>query len=282
MSENTAPAKEFHIEVSRPGVAIVDLLGDETGLARDLIIDAIDKGALWQGFKGKPDRLRDSDAKAQANSMLHLYYNPVVLDEQPRQAQLIEDLKDYSIWYKPYGMRSQGSRWSDHCTLYRWAALHLTPARPAFIVHRLDRAATGLILIAHNRKTAAQLAELFQQRAIDKHYQAIVHGKFPRKPEKYSIKSDIDGKPAISHVRRLDFAPDSKRSLLEIHIETGRKHQIRRHLSGMGFPVVGDRLYGRAGDKENLALTAVSLSFTCPISGWRRSFELDDALRPKL
>ncbi len=54
----------------------------------------------------------------------------------------------------PYGMLSQGSKWSDHCTIARFAQQHLTPERPVFIVHRLDRAATGLILIAHSKKTS--------------------------------------------------------------------------------------------------------------------------------
>ena len=62
------------------------------------------------------------------------------------------------------------------------------------------------MLIAHSKEAAAKLADLFQQRAIDKRYQAIVHGKFPAKPTKNTIESEIDNKHAISHVRRIVFA----------------------------------------------------------------------------
>ena len=97
------------------------------------------------------------------------------------QALLIEDLIDYSVWYKPYGMLSQGSKWSDHCTIARFAQKNLSNERPAFIVHRLDRAATGLILIAHSKKAAKALSSLFENRTIEsnsleKFYQIIVHG----------------------------------------------------------------------------------------------------------
>ena len=274
--------QEFHIPVEENGEEIISLLEKQTGLGSEIIRDAFIKGALWQGLKGKPKRLRDMEAKTIAGSTLFFNFNPKVLAEVPLPARLIEDLNDYSIWYKPFGMLSQGSRWSDHCTIYRWAEQHLEPLKPAFIVHRLDRAATGLILLAHTNKAAAKLAALFQQRQIDKRYSCIVHGKYPAKPEQRKIDLAIDDKPAISFVRRMEFDPETKRSLLEVSIDTGRKHQIRRHLSATGFPVVGDRLYGREGDSEDLQLTATQLSFICPLDGTMRAFKLPDDLVPKL
>ena len=282
MANEKPTGQEFHIDVAETGTPVITLLQQSSSLSLETLRDAVFKGALWLGIKGKPKRLRDADAESIGNSTLHLYYNPAVINEEPAEARLIEDLQDYSVWYKPFGMRSQGSRWSDHCTIYRWAETHLEPERPALIVHRLDRAATGLLLLAHSKEAARKLADLFQRRQIEKQYQCIVHGKFPAKPEERKISNDLDGKTAISFARRLKFSPAAKRSLVEIRIETGRKHQIRRHLSDIGFPVVGDRLYGRDGDKEDLMLTAISLSFVCPLSGWKRSFELPEKLRPKL
>ncbi|RKZ94879.1 MAG: RNA pseudouridine synthase, partial [Gammaproteobacteria bacterium] len=64
------------------------------------------------------------------------------------------------------------------------------------------------------------------------------------------------------------------RSLLDVTIETGRKHQIRRHSAELVYPVVGDRLYGKEGDTEDLKLTAYFLAFECPYSHTQKSFNL--------
>ena len=72
-------------------------------------------------------------------------------------------MKTTSIWYKPYGIYCQGSKWGDHHTIHRMAEQQLQ--RPCFIVHRLDRATTGLVIVAHKKKIAAALAALFAQTA---------------------------------------------------------------------------------------------------------------------
>ena len=79
-----------------------------------------------------------------------------------------------------------------------------------------------------------------------------------------------------------EYSASQNRSLLDIRIETGRKHQIRHHLASMDFPVVGDRLHGRDQQGDNLQLTACSLSFCCPLSGESRHYQLPEPLLPKL
>ena len=97
-----------------------------------------------------------------------------------------------------------------------------------------------------------------------------------------TIDKDIDGRQAVSHVQRLEFDPAKNRSLLDVAIETGRKHQIRIHLSESGFAVVGDRLYGDQDDKQDLQLCAVSLAFTCPLKKEKRQFLLPKEFAPVL
>ena len=206
--------------------------------------------------------------------------------DTPVEAQLIADEGSYSIWNKPSGMLSQGSKWGDHCTIYRWAEKQLKPERPAFIVHRLDRAASGLIIIAHKKKMAAQFAEMFQKHEIKKHYHAWVEGDFSARVSKDNpvviITENIDDKNAESHVRLLKVVAiegsNQQESLLDVEIKTGRKHQIRRHLAGIGYPIVGDRLYGlEDGSKEkirDLQLNAVFLSFQCPETGQLHEYSL--------
>jgi len=274
--------QEFHLAISaatadqRPS----QLLAGVSGLSQATLKDAMHKGAVWLTHAGHTRRLRRQKPRLAAGDQLHLYYDARVLAQEPPQAQLLVDEGDYSVWYKPPGMRSQGSKWSDHTTLTRWSELHLQPQRPAFLVHRLDRAARGLMLIAHSKSMARQLAALFEQRRVEKRYRVIVQGEFPLKPAEQVFTAPVDGKPAHSSARRLAFAPATGRSILEVRIETGRKHQIRRHLAEAGFPVVGDRLHGEGLQQDDLQLAAVSLAFTHPGSGESKHYALPQDLWP--
>jgi tRNA pseudouridine32 synthase/23S rRNA pseudouridine746 synthase len=146
-------------------------------------------------------------------------------------------------------------------------------------VHRLDRAASVLILLAHDKKAAAALAALFERRELKKSYRVTVHG---RTPAVLTLSEALDERAAVTHFRTLAYQQAADCSLLDVTIETGRKHQIRRHLAAAGFPVVGDRLYGRAGDCPDLQLTARHLQFVCPLTQAKKDFQLRDELLPVL
>ncbi|MCP3664397.1 MAG: RluA family pseudouridine synthase [Gammaproteobacteria bacterium] len=258
---------EHHIHVEDNAISAVELLSEVSGLSRQQVKQVMQQGAVWLGRNGGTRRLRRVRSKLKAGDELHLYYDEKILSSRTQPAELIKDEGEYSVWYKPKGMLSQGSRWGDHCTINRWVEQHLQPQRSAFIVHRLDRATDGLILIAHKRRTAAALAQLFQERRVIKHYRAWAHGQFPVEQSKQTITTEIDGRSAISHTALIEQQPASDRSLLEIKIETGRKHQIRRHLAGIGFPIIGDRLYGKKGDSEDLQLTCTMITLPSPTNG---------------
>lgn len=262
---------EIHATLTGDEMAI-DSLSAASDLSRAQIKHAMQCGAVWLTHNKHTQRIRRGKKQLQGGDELHLYYNPEVLAEQAPAAELIADEGEFSVWYKPYGMRSQGSRWGDHTTIYRWAEQHLLPQRNAFLVHRLDRAASGLILIAHSKRMAARIADLFQQRRVDKRYHVIVSGK-PRE-DSFTIDADLDNKKAISHIKLVEYDPVCFCSLLEVKIETGRKHQIRRHLSGIGLPVVGDRLYGGVTGDKDLQLVAVSLALEIS-NGQLKQYRLD-------
>jgi tRNA pseudouridine32 synthase / 23S rRNA pseudouridine746 synthase len=279
--------QEFHFTISDQGQTALDCLAEQTPLSRQQLKLAMHKGALWitpaaatsrsdnRQHRKHTRRLRRGKKALSVGDQLHLYYNESLLQQTPPVATLIEDAGAFSVWQKPYGMLSQGSKWSDHCTLTRRAEQQLTPERPAFLVHRLDRATSGLMVIGHSKACARALARAFEERQTQKRYQAIVEGQFPE----VSITSEepIDDRTAISHFQRLDFDSLSNRSLIDIQIETGRKHQIRRHLSALGFPIVGDRLHGNALESEiNLQLCAYHLSFPDPLdpAAPRRQYNL--------
>ena len=226
------------------------------------------RGAVWITRGNQSQRLRRAKRALQAGDELHLYYDARVLAETPPEPDLIADKVDYSVWHKPRGMRSQGSKWGDHCTIMRWAEQHLQPERTAYTVHRLDLATNGLILVAHSKSMAAQLAELFRERRIKKCYRAVVHGDLSHAATPLTITEPIGEKSARSDVTFIELVADGAQSLVDVQIHTGRKHQIRRHLAGIGHPVVGDRLHGSgATDGLDLQLTAWLLAFDCPVEG---------------
>ena len=131
------------------------------------------------------------------------------------------------------------------------------------IVHRLDRATSGLMVVAKNDESHHRLAKQFSGREVRKTYLALVHGS-PQQ-ERGTIQSAISrhsqrrtrmttrgfrGREAVTHyaVQRKIDSPYGKFALVEVKIETGRTHQIRVHMSSLGHPVVGDALYGAPGE----------------------------------
>jgi tRNA pseudouridine32 synthase/23S rRNA pseudouridine746 synthase len=141
-------------------------------------------------------------------------------------------------------------------------------------VHRLDREAAGLVLVAHDRAAAARLSDLFRSRAVQKRYRIVVRGNPAAGLPSGRIERPLDGRPALTHVTHQAYDPTSDTSVLEVRTATGRKHQIRRHLALVGHPVMGDPRYG-TGNKNltGLQLAAVGLTFTCPFT--RREVRVD-------
>lgn len=274
---------ESHVKVESADQNAVSLLQDASGLSKQRIKFAMTQGAVWLTRGSTTQRLRRAKRALHEDDELHLYYDAEILAETPAEPNLIADVGDYSVWNKPFGLRSQGSKWGDHCTVVRWAERHLRPERPAFTVHRLDRAANGLILVAHSKRVAAALSKIFRSRKVEKRYLALVAGDFPAQPEPLRVEQAIDGKNAVSEFRRQAFSAAKGQSLVEVCIETGRKHQIRRHLAHLGHPVRGDRLYG-AGDADgvDLQLTAYLLAFRCPVAGEKVEYRLGAGSLPTI
>jgi tRNA pseudouridine32 synthase/23S rRNA pseudouridine746 synthase len=282
MSESTDHI-EVHVLVEQPEDNPVNLLERATGLSKQRIKSAMTQGAVWLTRGRNTQRLRRAKRALRVGDEVHLYYDEKILAEVPAEPTLISDVGGYSVWRKPYGLRSQGSKWGDHCTVVRWAEQHLQPERPAFIVHRLDRAANGLMLVAHSRTMAATLSELFRKREVEKRYRVIVAGDFSRQPNPLRVDQPVDEKDAVSEFSLQKVSAGGAQSLVDVRIETGRKHQVRRHLAELGHPVFGDRLYG-AGEEDgvDLQLTAYLLAFQCPVDNERVEYRLGTEWLPTL
>lgn len=269
---------ELHIPVADE-VSALDCLVAHCDLSRTRLKQVMQCGAVWLTRGNNHKRLRRAKAELLPGDEIHMYYDASTIDSQPPAAQLIADEQDYSVWFKPRGMYTQGTKWGDHHAINRWVEAHIQPQRTAQVIHRLDRHTAGLIMLAHSKPGAAGLSKLIRDREIEKRYHAIVEGEFGAVGEVTRLDAEIDDKHALSVVTVL--AVENGRSLLEVNIETGRRHQIRKHLQGAGFPIVGDRLYGEDA-AQGLQLCAVSLAFDSPIDGKPRQYQTPEALRPNL
>lgn len=269
---------ESHITINVDNKSALDHLAENTSLSKQKLKSAMSNGAVWLESSIGTHRIRRAKKSLKCNETLHFYYDEAIQNIKPQAAELIADEGEYSVWNKPYGMYSQGTKWGDHCTIYRCAEEYLKPQRPAFLVHRLDRAASGLIILAHTKKMATVFAELFKNRDIQKQYKATVEGVINNLTLPYTISGEIENKPAVSKI--IAFEHDNNKTnenniaIVTIEIETGRKHQIRKHLSELGYPIVGDRLYGSGLSDENLQLQANYLKFVCPVTKSVREYSL--------
>lgn len=154
------------------------------------------------------------------------------------------------------------------------------------IVHRLDKDTSGLILIAKNDRAHAILSEQFKERSMEKHYRAVAFGGF--KEESGLINAPIarhpvdrkkmaivpDGKPSQTEWKVLERVKGA--TYLDVHLLTGRTHQIRVHMQSIGHPLLGDPIYApnikTSVHVPRLMLHAYSLAFTHPTSGDRMEF----------
>lgn len=155
------------------------------------------------------------------------------------------------------------------------------------IVHRIDKDTQGLLAVAMNEETQALLQQEIRDREFHRTYLALVYGDVPDKkfridapltrPNHSCKKAKVDvynGRDAITHCVKLSST--GKVSLLKCTLETGRTHQIRAHLAYIGYPIVGDSLYGKGNEdsiaKEGQLLTAYSLSLIHPYTMERMTF----------
>ncbi len=254
-----------------PGKAI-DVIAADTGLPKARIKHAMNCGAVWLTRKGQSQkRLRRATASLIAGDIIDVYYDATILGRKPVPAPCIADEQRYSVWFKPAGVLTQGSRYGDHCSLSRQAEQHWNPPRPVFVVHRLDREAQGLVLLAHDRQAAAKLSALFVNHAITKTYRITVAGKTP---ERCDITEPVDGKEACTRFIRDAYDAISDTSTLTVTLVTGRKHQIRKHFAGMGYAVLGDPRYGGRPCEQGLQLEAISLAFDSPFGKGRCEYRM--------
>jgi 23S rRNA pseudouridine1911/1915/1917 synthase len=161
----------------------------------------------------------------------------------PRKIQILWQDEDYLIINKPAFLLTNAADKSVEAMLQKQEK-----NKNICAVHRLDKETSGCVLFAKNAEAKAAMIPLFKGRDIMKIYRAITIGQFPKSWNE--IRTDIEGFMSTTLVKTLDSSKHA--SYLELRIETGRTHQIRRHLADKRYPVLGDKKYAGTGNELSL------------------------------
>jgi len=276
----------------RVDAAIAKLLGFSRTFAAEV---AEAGGVTLDGIVlGKGDRLRaDGWLEVSWESKQPIAVVPVVVTD----LGIVYDDDDFVVIDKPIGVAAHPSiGWEGPTVLGALAGAGFRistsgAAERAGIVHRLDVGTSGLMVVAKSERAYTELKRQFHDREVEKIYHAIVQGhpdplagtidapigRHPGSSWKFAVTAD--GKPSVTHYETLEAFPYA--SLLEVHLESGRTHQIRVHMAAQRHPCIGDAMYGADPTiSARLGLTrqwlhAKQLGFTHPGTGDRVVFETE-------
>src|ERR1039457_5303973 len=207
---------------------------------------------------------------------------------QPKGLTVLYEDRAIIVVEKPCGLLTIGTDRDKSRTVHSILNEYVRKGDPrsrnrVYIVHRLDRETSGILILAKSEAAKIFLQGHWQE--TDKRYLTVVHGSLTLKAgtissylaenSAYTVFSTLDpSRGKLSHTEYIVLKETRGFSLLDIHLLTGRKHQIRVHLLEKGHPVVGDRKYGKGNDAHAiLALHARSISFPHPVNGKRLTFE---------
>jgi 23S rRNA pseudouridine1911/1915/1917 synthase len=214
----------------------------------------------------------------------------IIEEEKPIGLKILYEDDDILVINKESGLLSIAAGEEKELTAHHQLMEYVRRSHPknrVFIVHRLDRDTSGVMLFAKNEKVKQALQETWQETVLERTYVALVE-KQVKKPEgkivswlkesktmlMYSSPTPNGGQEAITHYKVLQSTKDY--SLLEVHLETGRKNQIRVHMQDIGHPVVGDKKYGSSTNPiGRLGLHAQVLTFIHPTMGQPMVFKTD-------
>ncbi|MNO14381.1 Ribosomal large subunit pseudouridine synthase D [compost metagenome] len=281
-AKTPAPAKTY--TVAEPAELLAFLLKTITNRGRNSIKSMLSRGQV--SVNGK--------AVTKHNFQLHPGQTVTIDQEKPVQAKeltgltIVHEDEDLIVIQKEAGLLSIATGEDNELTAYRQLMEHVRQSNPhnrVFVVHRLDRDTSGVMMFAKSEQLQQTLQNTWKETVKERSYVALVEGVV-KKPEgtisswlketstlkMYSSPHEGDGLHAVTHYKLLQG--NRHFSLLEVHLETGRKNQIRVHMSDIGHPIVGDKKYGAETKAVGrLGLHARLLSFVHPTTGKLLTFE---------
>lgn len=269
--------QKFIVPLESNHVRLDVFLSQELQISRSKVQKMIESGAVFLNKK-KPKKAGDNLKTGNSIEVHEQIIAPVVetIKEKPLDLfpliQVVKETDDYLVINKPAGLLVHPTEANESHTLARWLEENYPetkgvgedPIRPG-IVHRLDREASGLLVVAKTQKMFKHLKAQFKKSEVVKEYKVLVHGVIDaefgqidflidRGPDGRMVSRPKIDELSLRHVDKIqpgkkaltEFTVEKKfinYSLLNVRIHTGRTHQIRVHMFAYGYPVVGDTLY---------------------------------------
>ncbi len=274
--------ESFEFKVELGGVRLDKYVAERCHLSRSRVQKLITEGlVLVEGQPAKPSR------KLESGEVISVTLPPspsVQLEPEAIPLQIVYEDSEVLVIDKPPGLTVHPAPGHESGTLVNAILAHypelakLGPARPG-IVHRLDKDTSGLLVVAKSETTRLFLVEQLRRREFKKGYLALIRGhlsptegviegpvgRHPRNRKLMAVTQR--GKEARTRYRVREYLKGH--TLLEIETETGRTHQIRVHLSAIGYPIVGDPVYGvKSPFLKRQFLHAHRLGFKLPSGKW--------------
>jgi 23S rRNA pseudouridine1911/1915/1917 synthase len=210
--------------------------------------------------------------------------------QQPHGLNIIYEDQQLIIINKPSGLLTIATDKEKRKTAYAILSNYVKtedPNNKIFIIHRLDRETSGLLMFAKNEKIKQQIQETWTTTIDQRTYVGVVEGEVKQQEGTivswlneskafivYSFQNSQHGQRAVTHYKIIKANKDF--SLLQINLETGRKHQIRVHMQDLGHPIIGDSKYGSTQNPiRRMGLHAQVLAFTHPKTGKLCRFETE-------
>ncbi len=283
-------SRSLSVPPGRAGERVDVALATLLGFSRTQAAEIADAGGVTLDGRvvGKSDRVAaDAWLEVTWQPRREARIEPIPVDD----LRIVHDNDDFVVVDKPVGVAAHPSvGWTGPTVIGALAAAGYAiatsgPAERAGVVHRLDAGTSGLMVVAKSESAYRELKRQFHDREVEKIYHAVVQGhpdpfsgtidapigRHPGSAWKFAVVAG--GKPSVTHYDTLEAFP--RASLLEVHLETGRTHQIRVHMAAQRHPCVGDAMYGadpvlseRLG-LERQWLHAMRLGFRHPSTGER-------------
>ena len=264
-------------------------LSRKTDFTRSRIQQLIKNGDITvNGKNAKNNKKIKSSYKIEENDRIEIFIPETeqaeIIPENIKIDIIYED-EDIAVINKNAGLVVHPAQGNYSGTLVNAILYHIKDLsgingeiRPG-IVHRLDKDTSGLIVIAKNDKAHINLAKMFQEKKIKKTYLAILKGKLTKEKGRIvtQIGRDTDDRKKMTVIKGNDRGKEAITNynvicsnelftLVKVYIETGRTHQIRVHMKYMGYPILGDMVYGRKDSEKRQMLHAYKLEFLHPVT----------------
>ena len=286
LTTKTGKEKQTRLAVKEPAELMKFLLAEIPSKSRNEVKSLLAHHQIWV----------DNEVITQYNHPLELgqevivNWTKVLVEKQPQGLNIVFEDPYIIIIEKEAGLLSIATATEKEQTAYSILSEHVKkrdPKNKIFVLHRLDRETSGVMMFAKSEKVQQLLQNAWKETVLERSYIAVVEG-FVTKEQgtitswlteskafiMYSSRTPNDGQKAVTHYQVLK--KNKHYSLLEVKLETGRKNQIRVHMQDIGHSVIGDKKYGATKHPiGRLGLHARVLAFKHPITGEEVRYETD-------